>query len=379
MFRHEFHNSGVASPLLPGCPARAGSGGTLFRPSTKEVVMRTVLTFVALVVGISAYAAWAAADDEKADQKAGAVLEERIQVLNLTDEQETKIADIQKECGPKVEEAAKELSGLVKEEMEKIHPVLTAEQREKLQAMREERKEHRAGGLVAKLAHLKELHLTEGEMSQIHQIRTEFRPKIAKAMEGFKGILNDEQRKTREEGLAAKLAHLKELDLTDAEMSQIQQIRNEFRPKIAKAMEGFKGILNDEQRKSREQSLLAGKKRREVLESLNLTAAQKEKAEEVGKEVRTTVREEMEKIRDVLSAEQQAKLVELKDERHDRARDRLASAIVNSRELNLSDEQKASIAKIRAEFRPKIHETGTKLRAAARNEMEMILAVIKGT
>jgi Spy/CpxP family protein refolding chaperone len=288
--------------------------------------MKTLRALLILVGALSVCAALSAARAAQENRNGvGEGLAERIQDLHLTDEQETKIADIQKEYSPKVEEAAKELSGLVKEEMEKIHPVLTPEQREKLQALRAERKEHRV------------------------------------------------------EGLAAKLAHLKELDLTDAEMSQIQQIRNEFRPKIAKAMEGFKGILNDEQRKSREQSLLAGKKRREVLESLNLTAAQKEKAEEVGKEVRTTVREEMEKIRDVLSAEQQAKLVELKDERHDRARDRLASAIVNSRELNLSDEQKASIAKIRAEFRPKIHETGTKLRAAARNEMEMILAVIKGT
>jgi Spy/CpxP family protein refolding chaperone len=255
----------------------------------------------------------------------GQGLVDRIQDLHLTDEQETKIADIQKECGPKVEEAAKELSGLVKEEMEKIHPVLTAEQREKLQAMRTERKEHRAEGLVAKFAHLKELHLTDAEMSQIHQIRTEFRPKVAKAMEGFKGILNDEQRKARDQGL------------------------------------------------------LSGKKHREVLESLNLTAAQKEKAAEVGKEVRNIVREEMEKIRDVLSEGQQEKLAELKDERHDRARDRLASAIVNSREVNLTDEQKASIANIRAEFRPKIHEAGNKLRAAVRNEMEMVLAVIKGT
>jgi Spy/CpxP family protein refolding chaperone len=288
--------------------------------------MKTLRALLILVAALAVCAALSAARAGQEDRNGvGQGLVERIQDLHLTDEQETKIADIQKECRPKVEEAAKEVSELVKEEIEKIHPLLTPEQREKLQAMREERKEHRAGGLVAKLAHLKELHLTEGEMSQIHQIRTEFRPKVAKAMEGFKGILNDEQRKTREEGLAA------------------------------------------------------GKKHREVLESLNLTAAQKEKAAEVGKEVRNTVREEMEKIRDVLSAEQQEKLGELKDERHDRARDRLASAIVNSREVNLTEEQKASISKIRAEFRPKIHEAGNKLRAAVRNEMEMVLAVIKGT
>jgi Spy/CpxP family protein refolding chaperone len=298
----------------------------VFERQEGDRTMKTLRALLILVAALSMCAALSAARAAQENRNGvGEGLAERIQDLHLTDEQETKIADIQKECRPKVEEAAKELSGLVKEEMEKIHPVLTAEQREKLQAMRAERKEHRGEGLAAKLAHLKELHLTEGEMSQIHQLRTE------------------------------------------------------FRPKIAKAMEGFKGILNDEQRKSREQALLAGKKHREVLESLNLTAAQKEKAAEVGKEVRNIVREEMEKIRDVLSEGQQEKLAELKDERHDRARDRLASAIVNSREVNLTEEQKASIGQIRAEFRPKIHEAGNKLRAAVRSEMEMILAVIKGT
>jgi len=248
-----------------------------------------------------------------------------VQDLNLTDDQEAKIADIRKQYGPQVEEAVKELSGLVKEEVEKARSVLTPEQREKLQAMKEARKEHRF------------------------------------------------------EGLAAMCTHLKDLDLTDAELSQIQQIREEFRPKMAKAMEGFKGILNPDQQKSREESLRAGKKRREILESLNLTPAQKEKAAEVGKEVGAIAREEMEKIRDVLTAEQQAKLPELKDERRDRARDRLACAIANAKELNLTDEQKASIAKIRAECQPKIHEAGNKLRAAVRDEMGMILAAVRGT
>jgi Spy/CpxP family protein refolding chaperone len=244
--------------------------------------------------------------------------------LNLTDQQETKIEDIQKECRPKVEEAAKEVVGLVKEEVDKIREVLTPEQKTKLESLKEERKEQRA------------------------------------------------------EGLASRIAHLKDLDLTDSEKAQIAEIRNEFRPKIVKAMEGFRGILNADQTKAREEALNAGKKRREILESLNLTAEQKEKAESVCKEVTGFVREEVEKIRDVLTAEQREKLGELKEERKDRIRNRWASRIANFQDLNLTDEQKTKIEAIRKEFRPKVHEAGNKLRGAVREEIDMIVSVLKG-
>jgi len=261
---------------------------------------------------------------QEAGQRAAEGLAERIQDLNLTDQQETKIEDIQKECRPKVEEAAKEVVGLVKEEVDKIREVLTPEQKTKLESLKEERKEQRA------------------------------------------------------EGLASRIAHLKDLDLTDSEKAQIAEIRNEFRPKIVKAMEGFRGILNADQTKAREETLKAGKKRREILESLNLTAEQKEKAESVCKEVTGFVREEMEKIRDVLTAEQREKLGELKEERKDRVRNRWASRIANFQDLNLTDEQKTKIEAIRKEFRPKVHEAGNKLRGAVREEIDMILSVIKG-
>src|SRR6516162_765790 len=257
-------------------------------------------------------------------QRAAEGLAERIQDLNLTDQQETKIEDIQKECRPKVEEAAKEVAGLVKEEVDKIREVLTPEQKTKLESLREERKEQRA------------------------------------------------------EGLAGRIAHLKDLDLTDSEKAQIAEIRNEFRPKIVKAMEGFRGILNPNRTKAREEALNAGKKRREILESLNLTAEQKEKAESVCKEVTGFVREEVEKIRDVLTAEQREKLGELKEERKDRIRNRWASRIANFQDLNLTDEQKTKIEAIRKEFRPKVHEAGNKLRGAVREEIDMIVSVLKG-
>jgi Spy/CpxP family protein refolding chaperone len=261
----------------------------------------------------------------KAEQKgAGVGLAERIQDLNLTDAQEAKIADIRNEYRPKVQEAGKALASVLREEVEKVQGVLTAQQRQKLQTLKEERAEH------------------------------------------------------REDCLAHRIANLKDLDLTDAEMTQIGDIRKEYRPKVEKALEGLKGILTDAQRKTREEGLQAGKKRREIIASLNLTSEQKGKVEAVGKEVATLVRDELDKIRDVLTKEQQEKLQDLKEERHERVRDRMAHRIANLKDLNLTDEQKTKIADIRKEYRPKVHEVGNKLRAAVREEVEKILAVIKG-
>jgi len=59
---------------------------------------------LALVVGVWVYATLPAAAEE-ADQKPGGGLAARVQDLNLTDEQETKIADIRKEYRPNVQEA----------------------------------------------------------------------------------------------------------------------------------------------------------------------------------------------------------------------------------------------------------------------------------
>jgi Spy/CpxP family protein refolding chaperone len=282
------------------------------------------MAVVALAVGMGVYAALPAAAEEAAEQKAGGALAERVQDLNLTDEQEAKIADIRKEFRPKVQAEAKELAAVVKEEVEKVQAVLTPEQKTKLAATKEERQERRA------------------------------------------------------EGLAERVAHLGELDLTDGEVAKIGEIRKEYRPKIEQAMKQLQGLLTDEQKKAREEALKAGKRRREVLQALNLTDQQREKVQDVAKEVATLVREEMEKIRDVLSAEQKEKLQELREERQERVRDRRAHRIANLRDLNLTDDQKAQIADIRKEFRPKVHEAGNKLRATVREEVEAIVAVIKG-
>jgi Spy/CpxP family protein refolding chaperone len=296
------------------------SGRGVFRPSVKESVMRSVMAALALalVVGLSVYGTLSAAAEEST-----VVLVERFQDLNLTDDQETRIAEIRKEYQPRVQEAAKEFAVAVREEVDEVQAVLTAEQKEKLRELKEGRREHRA------------------------------------------------------EGVAQMVAHFKELDLTDGEITQIQDIRKGFRPRIEKALKELQGVLTDTQKKARTEALTAGKTRREVLAALNLTAEQKEKVTGVCKEVGTIVREEMEKIRDVLTEAQKAKLPELKDERREHVRDRMAHAVANFKDLNLTEEQKTKIANIRTKFRPRIHEAGNKLRAIIREEVHAIVNVLK--
>jgi hypothetical protein len=209
--------------LLLFCLARTSKRpGRWFVHRKRRRAMRklgVVLTLAALV-GV-AYVPPGAANAKAEDKDVSVVLVERIQDLNLTADQEAKIADIRKDYRSKVQDAAKGLAGIVKEEEDKIRAILTPEQQEKVRAMKEERAEHRG------------------------------------------------------ECLAHALTNLKELDLTDAEMAKLGEIRQEFRPKIAKAMESLRGILTDAQRKTREDTLAAGKGRKEVLEALNLTADQK--------------------------------------------------------------------------------------------------------
>jgi Spy/CpxP family protein refolding chaperone len=257
-------------------------------------------------------------------------LTEAMADLDLTDEQETKIADIRKENRPKIQEAARELAAVVKEEVEDIREVLTSEQRERVSSLREERKGRRI------------------------------------------------------EGLAARLAHLHELDLSDSEVAKIDEIREECRPKIKNCMKELSEVLTEEQKEDREKALKAGESRREVRESLHLTEKQKEKVEAIGKELRSCVRDELEKIRTVLSPEQREKVEEFREERgqarrerREHMRDRLADLIENGPSLNLTAEQRTKIAGIRKEFRPKIHEAGDKLRAAIREDVSQILEIVR--
>ena len=144
------------------------------------------------------------------------------------------------------------------------------------------------------------------------------------------------------ESLAHTIAGLKELDLTEAELAKIREIRKEYRPRMEEAVKQLEGLLTDAQKKAREEAIEADKPRREILRSLNLTSEQTAKLESVGKELKELVSEEADKIRGVLTAGQKEQLQELTAERREMVRDRLAHKIANLSELNLTDQQKAS-------------------------------------
>jgi Spy/CpxP family protein refolding chaperone len=258
-----------------------------------------------------------------AQEEVRVVVVERFQELDLTDEQEAKIATIQEEHRPKVKAAAQALSTVVKEEVDKVSALLTPEQKEKLAQFKEERKEVRA------------------------------------------------------EGLSERIARVHELDLSDAELAQIEAIRKETRPQIMKAMEGLKGILTEDQRKARQEALQSGKTHAEVLTALKLTDDQKGKVKEVCEEFRTAVKDELQRIGNVLTAQQKATLAEFKDEKKEDVRDRWAHRVANFKDLNLSEEQRAEIAKIRQEYRPTVQEAGNNLRAAIRAEVQAIAGAVK--
>jgi Spy/CpxP family protein refolding chaperone len=247
---------------------------------------------------------------------------ERLRDINLTEAQEATIAGIRDEYAPRVEEAVDQLRDVIKEEAQQARAVLTPEQLKKLETM--------------KLDH------------QDLQVW----------------------------GLAARIAHVSELGLTEDEMERIANIRNEYRPKVIKVLDGLRGILTPEQAKIREDALKAGKSRREVVASLKLTDDQKAKVESAGKEVRVLVREELTKMRDVLNPEQQDKLAAMKEDRQEHVRDRLAFGIEHYKELNLTDQQKQQIQAIRAEYRPRVENAGDDVRAIVREELAAIVAVL---
>jgi Spy/CpxP family protein refolding chaperone len=296
---------------------------TWFVKVERRSIMRTLFAVSMLAAALLAAPRLLALEQAPQKEVVG-VLIEHIQDLNLTDEQEAKITDIRKAYQPKVQVAAKELAAAVKEEVEKARSVLTDLQKSQLMAMKEERKEMRA------------------------------------------------------ERLAERIVHIDELDLTDGEMVKITAIREEYRPKFAKAMESMHGLLTDDQKKARQAALDAGKKRKEVVTSLSVTSEVKEKIEAAGKEMKTLVHDALEKMRDVLGEGQQAKLQELKAERKEHVRDRHAHAIMNFKELNLTSDQMAKLAEIRKESGAKVHEAGNKLRALVREETQAITAVLKG-
>jgi Spy/CpxP family protein refolding chaperone len=248
-----------------------------------------------------------------------------VQDIELTDEQEARIAAIRKEYGDKIKGDAKELKTLAAQQVDRIRNVFTPEQRSKIQ------------DIIA------------------------------------------QQKEFKEESLAHAIANLKELDLTEAELAKIREIRNAYRPKMDEAIKQLDGLLTEDQKKAREAALKAGKTRREVLQALNLTSAQRAELENIADDLKNLVGNEAEKIRGVLTATQRETLQDLREERRDMVRDRLAHQIANLNELNLTDEQKATLRNLRQEYRPKLQELGNQLRTSIGEEVGKIVAVLKPT
>ena len=276
---------------------------------------------IALALGASV----CVAEEKKADRKdcLRAAAAERMSDLNLTEAQGAKIAEIRRDFRPKVLGAAKDLGDTVREEVLKIREVLTPEQDDLLQTLREERKFFRA------------------------------------------------------ESLAERMANLEDLDLTEAEITQIEAIRQDSCPKIVQAMKELHGLLTEDQRKARDEALHAGLRRGEVRRAFKLSEEQQAKVETVTKQVGSLVRDELGKIHAVLSKGQQEQLAEMRAERREQVRDQFAFVAATLKELNLSDDQKAKVQEIRQEYRPKIQEAGNHLRTTVRDELSAILTVIK--
>ena len=71
-------------------------------------------------------------------------------------------------------------------------------------------------------------------------------------------------------------------------------------------------------------------------------------------------------------------LAAAKEERQERRAEGLAERVAHLGELDLTEGEVAKIGDIRKEYRPKVHEAGNKLRGTVREEVEAIVAVIKG-
>jgi len=297
--------------------------------------MRTTCSVITTVLALSVCATIGVAQqvvtqkpvvDRAQDQLQGGqakVLVVSIQDIDLSDEQEAKIAAIRQEYRPKIAESAKELKNLVKDEVDQIRSVFTPEQMPKVQAIIEARKEF------------------------------------------------------KEESLAQTIVSLKELDLTEAELTKIAEIRKEFRPRIEEAAKQLEGFLTDTQKMAKDEAIKADKTRTQVLQALNLTSAQKSQLENVAKQLKDLVGNELAKIQGVLTEGQRETLQDLRAERKELVRDHLADQIANFRDLNLTQQQKDSIMKVRQEFRPKIQEVGNSLRATIGEEARKIVEVLK--
>jgi hypothetical protein len=103
----------------------------------------------------------------------------------------------------------------------------------------------------------------------------------------------------------------------------------------------------------------------ERIKDLNLTDAQEAKIAEVRRECQVKiqqahtvltalVKEELEKVRDVLATAQRQKLQDLKEEREERRVEGLAQGIAHLKQLDLTQDELAKIHNIQNEYHPRM-------------------------
>lgn len=82
----------------------------------------------------------------------------------------------------------------MQEELAKMRDVLNPEQQEKIEAMKEDRREQVRDRLAFRIANLKELALMDQQVSQIKAIRAEYRPRprVQEAGNRLRAIVREE-------------------------------------------------------------------------------------------------------------------------------------------------------------------------------------------
>ena len=90
------------------------------------------------------------------------------------------------------EDQEKQLADLEKEVRQRLLKILTAEQKEKLAELKDERKDRVRDRLAHRLANARELNLTEEQKAQIQEVRKEYRPKVHEAGNKFRAAVQNE-------------------------------------------------------------------------------------------------------------------------------------------------------------------------------------------
>lgn len=92
----------------------------------------------------------------------------------------------------KIETVTKQVGSLVREELDKIHSILSKTQQEQLAEMRAERRDQVRDQFAFTVATLQELNLSDDQKAKISAIRQEYRPKVQEAGNHLRSLVREE-------------------------------------------------------------------------------------------------------------------------------------------------------------------------------------------